>query len=287
MSMIFLHPNGPPASIGDDTFWTWADREFPRSTLHRPSVYPDDAVVLVYSMCGARVPPGGIKIACCWELYPEMFHFMGDKGAEGAVKVTHQCVEACHVMSTHNRFSQEYYNSKFPDRKPIDRLLPLAVDTVRFRPMDPMECRIKHGIPLGDTVGFWSGTTHPMKGYDMLEKYAAENPDIYWIVGWKQPSDRGDARKIKGKQYCKVPQHQLAELMNCADFALFGGRLRPYVIVEWEAMACNLPVIDVTGIEREFVPSEEPRNDVFKHRWDRETAKGDWLEFIEAARSEV
>jgi len=254
------------------------------STLHRPARYPNDAVVLVYSMCGNRIAPGGIKVACCWELYPEMHFFMGDQGAAGAVQVTHQCVEACQHVSTHNRFSKEYYEEQLPDR-PIDRLLPLAIDTVRFRPLSTSLCREKHGIPMDATVGWWSGTTHPMKGFDMVVNYAKENPDIYWIIGWKQPSDRGDASMLKGKEYCKVPQHMLAELMNCADFALFAGRLRPYVIVEWEAMACGLPVIDITGIEREFVPSSDPREDVFKHRWDRETAKGDWLEYIEALRN--
>jgi hypothetical protein len=284
MSIIFLRPNGPPNSIGDDTFWCWAAREFPGATLEQPARYPDDSIVLVYSMCGDRIAPGGTKVACCWELYPEMAFFMGDKGAIGAVETTHKCVEVCRYMSTHNRFSREYYQGKFPDRTGMEKLLPLAIDTDFWAPLDKAFCRRRHGIPVDATVGFWSGTTHPMKGFDQVVEYAKANPEIYWIIAWKRPIDAGDASMLKCRQYRGVNQQVLRELMNCADFGTLAGRLRPFVIVEWEQMACDLPMLDLTGLEREFVVSDHPREQVFQHRWDRHQAKEDWIEFIESIK---
>jgi hypothetical protein len=68
--------------------------------------------------------------------------------------------------------------------------------------------------------------------------------------------------------------------MACSDFLLACGRLRPWFMVEWEAMACNLPVIDVSDLEREFPVSRNPRSDVLLHGWDRVTAKKTWLEYL-------
>ena len=252
--MIYLVPEFKN-SIGDDTFWTWFAREFPSSFDPPEKVNPEDRV-LQYAMLGPSPVRGGKKVACLWELYPEMQAY---GLADNPVKIQkmHQCFEQSDLKTTSSLAMLDYY--------PGATILPIGVDTDLFCPKDKEEMRLKHRIPLDRKVGFWCGTDHPMKGYDRKIKYQAENPDIFWITVFKDS---------------QTPQSTLAELMNCADFALFTSRLRPYYMTEWECMACNVPIIDISGLKRDFVPSETPRDDVMRLGWSREQTKKAWAEFL-------
>jgi hypothetical protein len=106
-----------------------------------------------------------------------------------------------------------------------------------------------------------------MKGRDRLEAYRAAHPEIRWNIVEKSAA---------------LPQARLAELMNGSDFILATGRLRPYFMVEWEAMACDLPVVDISGLERDFIPSAHPRADVMRLGWSRHDALPKWKEFLNA-----
>ncbi len=68
--------------------------------------------------------------------------------------------------------------------------------------------------------------------------------------------------------------------MNAADFYLACGLLSPFYMVEWEAMACNLPIIIVGDTKKDFVPSENPRNDIFTLNWDRNSVKKKWETYL-------
>ena len=65
--------------------------------------------------------------------------------------------------------------------------------------------------------------------------------------------------------------------MNCADFFLCTSRLRPYYMTELEAMSANLPFVFTETIEKDFIPSNSPRQDIFKYNWDRNTVKQKWI----------
>jgi hypothetical protein len=53
-------------------------------------------------------------------------------------------------------------------------------------------------------------------------------------------------------------------------------------MAEWEAMACDLPVLLADDhLVKDFVPSSNPRDDVFKMGWDRKAAKQLWSGFLE------
>lgn len=162
-------------------------------------------------------------------------------------------------------------------------VLPIGVDTDLFKPMDKESLRNKYGISLNKKIGFWSGTMHPMKGIQNLLKYKEENPDIEWIIVWKQPSDAGHVDGANN--FTLVSQPELAELMNCADFFLSCGLLRPFYMVEWEALSCNLPFVILDDIKKDFVPSTNPRDDIFRLGWDRKTAKETWRKYLEDAKS--
>jgi len=45
-------------------------------------------------------------------------------------------------------------------------------------------------------------------------------------------------------------------------------------------MSCNVPMIILDNMEKDFKPSNSPRDDVFRLGWDRHTAKNTWLNYI-------
>ncbi|PNX46819.1 MAG: hypothetical protein BV459_05680 [Thermoplasmata archaeon M11B2D] len=160
-------------------------------------------------------------------------------------------------------------------------ILPVGVNTDLFKPVeDKAALRRKYGIPENRKVGFWCGTTHPMKGFDKLVQYKNDNPDINWVIVWKQKGQDGNLPGAHN--YTHVDQQKLSELMACSDFILCCGLLQPFFMVEWEAMACNLPVIVLDSIEKDFAPSTNPRDDVFRLGWDRKTALQTWKKYIGA-----
>jgi len=271
--MIYLVPECA-AALGDDTFWIWAQREFPNSVMGAPTTITKDDVILQYSTMGASAFPEH-TIALLWELYPEMKAMHVDPGGvDGRIATINQCSTTSARRVVASPLMIPYYEQP---GKTID-ILPLAVDTDVFQPYDKAVMRAKYGIPPNQRVGFWSGTEHPMKGFDQMRVYAAQHPEIFWIVVWTYPWARGNSQGHLN--FGTVPQRQLAELMSCADFYLSCSRLRPFYMTEWEAMACNLPMIIPSGIQKDFVPSANPREDVFRLHWDRRTAKGMWLDYI-------
>lgn len=242
------------SGLGEDTFWTWFAREFADSSFEVPAAIGPQDFVLQYGTLGPSKVVGGRKVALLWELYPEMLK-QGVGADTAKIAMLRRCAAASDVRVITSPVMGEFFDGDLT-------LLPIGVDTDLFRPMDKEAMRAKHGIPVA-RVGFWAGTDHPMKGRDRLKEYAARHPDVFWIAVSKRD---------------RLPQRTLAELMNCADFALFTGRLRPYFMVEWELMACNIPVIDISGCERDFIPGERPREDVLRLGWSRHQARDKWRE---------
>lgn len=273
--MIYLNAE-VISGLGEDTFWTWFKREFPSSVFQVPKKMECDDVLMQYSTLGFPQIPGK-TVALLWELYPEMkdvFHL--DTWDEKISKV-YECAKYSTFRTVSSPLASKYY-----ERFGTVEVLPIGVNTDLFKPLNNNDSlREKYGIPLDKEIGFWAGTTHPMKGFSNLTKYSQLHPDIFWIVVWKWQQEAGQFEK--GKNFVKVNQETLAELINCADFILFSGLLKSYYMVEWEAMSCDLPVrLFDPLMPRDFVPSNHPRSDVFKMKWDRHSAKQLWSEYLTA-----
>lgn len=250
--MIYLNPQNR-SSLGDDTFWTWFHREFP-SSFDIPEQIGSRDVVLQYSVMGRSHVQGGTRVALLWELHPEMIH----QRIEGHWDPVMDKIRDCERHSDRRVVSSPTMRSFYESSD----LLPIGVDTDLFCPRNKKEMRDKHGYGDG-TYGFWCGTTHQMKGYDRFQSYAASRPEIKWISVMKEQA---------------LPQATLAELMCCADFGLFTGRLRPYFMVEWEMMSCDLPIVDISGMERDFAPGG--REKVLELGWSRHQAKEAWAKYL-------
>lgn len=252
--MIYLAPE-IKSSIGDDTFWTWFERHFVCS-FDIPGVLNSNDVILQYSTLGAPKVKGGKSVALLWELHPDLIEQNIPQGnwAERMVKIR-ECADACDFRTVSSPLMQDFYRDTV--------VLPIGVDTDLFCPRDKIAARKKWGYDPGSRIGFWGGNPHPMKGMDRLQEYQNKHPGIQWII-----ADKWNPK----------PQPQLAELMNCADFGLFTGRLRSYYMVEWEMLSSGLPIIDVSGMERDFIPTGRHR--VFELGWSRYQAKESWYKFL-------
>lgn len=252
--MIYLAPE-IKSSIGDDTFWTWFERTFICS-FDIPNKLNDRDVILQYSTMGAPKCVGGKSVALLWELHPDLIEQNIPEGNwhERMIKIR-ECAQSCNFRTVSSPIMQAYYDDTV--------VLPIGVDTDLFCPRDKIAARKKWGYDLNARIGFWGGNPHPMKGMDRLQEYQRKYPNIQWII-----ADKWNPR----------PQTELAELMNCADFGLFTGRLRSYYMVEWEMMASDLPIIDISGMERDFIPTGRHR--VFELGWSRYQAKESWYKFL-------
>lgn len=275
------------SGLGEDTFWTWFEREFPNHKFISTPVIPqefneNDDCILVYSTMGAVQNPHNKKYkAFClaWELYCEMKLMLHSNDWDGVIHTTNQSAASSTEILVATNFAREYYVPFGTVRK-----MALGLDTNVFKPLhDKNQLRLKYNIPLDKKVGYWGGTTHVMKGFDRFIDYASNHPDIFWIIVWKQHGDNGNCPShILNHSYIHLPQVQINELMNCSDFFLCTSRLRPYYMTELEAMSANLPFIFTESIEKDFTPSDNPRNDIFTHEWDRDTVKQLWIKLFDS-----
>ncbi|NJN93732.1 MAG: glycosyltransferase family 4 protein [Anaerolineales bacterium] len=271
--MIFLSAE-VVSGLGEDTFWTWFKREFKGSGFGIPQLLADEDVLLRYSTLGF-LPVPGKSIALLWELLPEMkLVFKSHEWDEKLAKI-YECARFC----TYRVVSTPLAVPDYEEFGTVD-IIPIGVDTNVFKPMPEKDSlRAKYNIPKNKQVGFWSGTTHPMKGFDRLREWAKNYPEVHWVIVWKQQTEAG---YLPGaNNFVHVPQNMLAELMNASDFILCCGMLRPFYMIEWEAMACNLPVIILDDIKKDFVPSPNPRDDIFRLGWDRPSVKHAWQNYLE------
>jgi len=272
--VIYLSPEVVGA-LGEDTFWTWFKREFPSSTFGIPWRLRDDDIVLRYSTLGF-VGRAGKSLALLWELYPEMKAYLNSAVWDVRINKVYECARFSTCRTVASSLMRTYYD----EFGSVD-VLPIGVDADLFVPLEKKDTlRAKYGIRRDREVGIWCGTNHPMKGFDLLRAYASANPEIHWIVVWKWQSEAN--HMPQASNFVSLPQQSLCELMNAADFFLSTSRLRPFYMVEWEAMGCNVPMRIVGRGDKDFTPSENPRADVFEHQWDRPSAKRLWAAYLES-----
>lgn len=271
--MIYLNCE-VKSGLGEDTFWTWFEREFPNSSFDIPKKLNDDDILLRYSTLGF-LPIEGKQLALCWELYPEMKSLFDTACFDDRMKK----VENAARYSTYRTVATEETAKNYKKYGQV-KVIPIAVNTDLYRPLkNKKELRKKYNLPLDKKIGIWIGTYHPMKGVSKFLEYASQHPDIEWITIWKWKMEELKIENVHS--FVKVQQSQICELLNAADFFLSTSQLRPYYMAEWEAMSTNIPFVFYGNTEREFYPSKNPRKDVLKMGWDRASAKKKWIKFFE------
>jgi len=261
------------SGLGEDTFWTWFHREFPSSVFDEPSVLKDEDIVLRYSTLGF-LPVRGKQLALCWELYPAMRDRFGISSWDEKITMVHETAR----YATYRTVASEITRSDYDQYGSVE-IIPIGVDIDLFRPLEnKRELREKYGLPQDREIGVWVGTMHPMKGYSLLLEYAKKRPDMHWITICKT---KHEAVAMPGASaFVHATQQVSCELINAADFFLSTSLLKPYFMAEWEAMACDIPMRIIGEPNKEFVPSDHPREDVLALGWDRPSVKKLWERFL-------
>lgn len=260
--MLCLSPENA-SSIGDDTFWLWAERTFPGAQFASPA--PGDTV-LQYSTLGA-VLPGVRGIGLLWELYPEMARVYGGYGEQ--IAKINECAASCAVNVVPTALVGSLYDCP-------TQIVPIGVDFDLWKPRSKVLCRQIHNLPANATIGMWCGTIHEMKGYETL-RANVELAD-HWIVVWKTGTPRGEPLDADCTVFEGASQRALSELMSACDFYAVSGSLRPYFLVEYEAMACDAPLLLVGEQDKDFAPTG--REGLKRLGWDRKDAWSRWQEIL-------
>ena len=275
---IYLNPE-VKSGLNEDTFWTWFNREIPSEFYSNQPLSNNDALLQYSTMGKSRYP--NRTICLLWELYPEMKEKLG--GSQWNVKINK--INEAKNSSARRVVASELMIPYYGDESNID-VLPIGVDTDLFKPLNnKSDLRAKYALPEDREIGVWCGTDHTMKGYDRLVDYAKAHPDIFWVIIMK-----GTTRNFKNivpprdcRQYIRITQKVINDLFNCGDFFLSTSRLQPFYMIEWEAMAANMPMRIWPEIEKDFIPSANPREDIFRLDWDRKSAKYLWESYVRQA----
>ncbi len=271
--MIYLNRE-VKSGLGEDTFWTWFEREFKDGCCFEvPKKLNDDDILLRYSTLGF-LPIEGKQIAYCLELLPQMKELFGLDMWDEKLKKVNECAR----YSTYRVVATEESVKDYEKYGAVD-VIPIGVDTEVYKPLNDKEnLRKKYNLPLDKKIAAWIGTCHPMKGYDRLLQYAADNPDIHFIAIWKWEME---ATRMEGaSNFVQIPQVQINELLNAADFFISTSYLNSFYMAEWEAMASDIPFVLLGDNKREFIPQEHPRNDIFEKGWDRASCKKKWEKYF-------
>lgn len=259
--------------LWEDTFWTWFKREFPNSSFETPKKLNEEDILLRYSTLWF-LPIKWKQLAICWELLPNMKEVYESDQWDNKIKKVYETARYSTYRTVPTNFSLQYYDTYWS----ID-IMPIWVDTDLFKPLNnKKELRDKYNIPKEKKVWFWTWTMHPMKWYSELINYSNSNTDIHWIIVSKDMKEHNYFPWANN--YTHISQNQMVELIGASDFFLSTSKLTPFYMAEWEAMSCNIPFLIIWNNDREFIPSNNPRNDVFNLWWDRLSLKTKWENYF-------
>lgn len=259
--MLYVNPE-ILSGLGEDTFWTWIIRELGAEVGVPKSVKRGD-VVLHYSTMGSPKHPAN-TITLLWELYPEMSLRLGTSFKKKEKLIKASLVSRWATVPTH--YCRAFYARNV-------EVMPIAVDSDIFcPPLNKMKLRKDLGLnPEGKYV-FWGGGSHEMKGRDLRDNWLDSHKDYTLLFADKDNP---------------VSQEKVAQLMQASDGILNTSRLVPLFMIDWEALACDLPIIEGGGVKRDLPLSYSSRDYVKKSGWFRSDAISMWSEYIDKCRSEM
>ena len=144
-----------------------------------------------------------------------------------------------------NEGTARWYASRYPWLAGRTTVVPVAVDTQRFRPMDRMEARTALGVSA-DHVLLFAGRLTPEKRVDAILRALPHVPDAELLVAGDGPEAarlRGLANGARVRFLGTVPHDAMPRLMNAADLLVLPSEYEGLATVALEALACGTPVV--------------------------------------------
>jgi glycosyltransferase involved in cell wall biosynthesis len=104
------------------------------------------------------------------------------------------------------------------------------------------------GLAENLPVGLFVGSTHPQKGFPIVQFLIRSFPQIQWVLALRGATATDqDLNEKNVRLFQNASYEQLPLLYNAADFSLCPSRYEPFGYVVAEALACGLPVITTPG----------------------------------------
>jgi glycosyltransferase involved in cell wall biosynthesis len=139
-------------------------------------------------------------------------------------------------------------------------IIPVGIDSELFRPMDKSMVRKEMGVKDG-RVGIFVGNFSEVKGWSKVRECILRFPDIQWILVSKYDETFSAPN---ARVFNRIPQQELAKLLNCADFFIIGSPVETQCLAALEACLCDVPVImRNVGIFTQFSEDERSRTGLF------------------------
>ena len=284
---IYLACDGKLTGPNDDSWWAWMAREFDAEQGH-PEFAEKDDIIIRNSILGPAQTQGGHHIGVFWELHPEMIarKVPSPMSSGNYVRMT-SCAERSELCVTHTQTTLEH----FPDQAGKFIHVPLGIDFEVFKPIglpeyDVGRFREVYSIDPSKRLVLWIGTPHAMKGFELaLERMKKVKERCHLIAVWKKekfvPSDTHEGVTNFGPR----DQTALNWLMNICDTFWSTNRLRPWYLVEMEAMVAGMRVEDMIGLTRDFHAGANPRMYMHQGGHSRVAVKCAWESLFERVRN--
>ena len=144
-------------------------------------------------------------------------------------------------------------------------ILPMAVDPVGFRKLDPEKCRREFGLPQDRKLIGYFGGIHPNRGIDTLfravEHIRVTRPDVTVVMSGRVLKGIRIPEYVINLGY--IPDEKIPALYSSVDCiavlnrdSAFGNY--SYPIKLYEAMACEVPVVVSRTESTQWIMKDHP-----------------------------
>lgn len=144
-----------------------------------------------------------------------------------------------------DRVTEAWYRTRYPRLAGRVVVIPTAVDTAQFHPMDRDAARRRFDASA-DHVVLFAGRLSPEKRVDRVVQAVTELPDTELLVAGEGPEGDRLRRLAEGKR-CRflgaVPHEEMPLLLNAADLLVLPSEYEGMATVALEALACGVPVV--------------------------------------------
>ena len=123
----------------------------------------------------------------------------------------------------------------------------LPMDTRHFCPLDKLESRRKLFLPPSVEIGMFVGSTHPSKGFPVVQSLMESLPGVKWILVLRGQVPDEIKRNQEISLYENATPEVLPALYSAADFTVCPSWYEPFGYVVAEALACGTPTVASPG----------------------------------------